>query len=141
MSKLDWYKYLVEVGFIDNSNVSCNKCKGSMSLKESKAKVDGVRWVCRNAIDIGSLLCSGTCNGTRSVSFNSWFYKSKLRVVEILLFTYFWWYKVPLSQIKREYGFSSRTLVDWASFCREVAIDVVFTHSEPIGGPGVIVEN
>lgn len=97
-------------------------------------------WVCGNSIDIGSLLCTRTCNGTRSVRYNSWFYKSKLRVVEILLFTYFWWYKVPLSQIQREYGFSSRTLVDWASFCREVAIDVVFNHSEPIGGLGIVVE-
>lgn len=36
MTKFDWYRYLVEVGFIDNSNVSCNMCKSSMNLKKRK---------------------------------------------------------------------------------------------------------
>lgn len=140
MSKLDWYTYLVEVGFINNLNVNCKQCNGKMQLQDAKCKVDGVRWVCKNTIDIGSVLCTRKCTGTRSVRFNSWFYKSKLRIVEVLLFTYFWWFKIPLNQIKREYGFADHTLVDWASFCREVAIDIVFNHSESIGGIGVIVE-
>ena len=48
--------------------------------------------------------------------------------------------KNPQIHAKKEFGFSSRTVVDWANFCREVAIDAVFKHSEKIGGPGSVVE-
>ena len=37
-------------------------------------------------------------------------------------------------------GFGDHALVDWASFCREVAIDAVMVHSEMIGGVGEEVE-
>ena len=140
LDPLDWYNYLVEVGFIDPSHVKCKQCKGTLSLQKNDNFVDGGRFVCRNKIDIGSKLVKGNCTGTRTVRYNTWFYKSKLKVTEILLFTYFWWYKVPLSHVRREYSFSSRTIVDWASFCREVAIDEVLEHSVQIGGEGCIVE-
>ncbi len=45
-----------------------------------------------------------------------------------------------MRHVKFEYGFSDRTICDWASFCREMAIDQVFEKSEPIGGEGTIVE-
>ena len=111
-----------------------------MVLQDCASKADGIRWVCKNPKDKSSLVCPGVCKSTRSVRFNTWFYKSKLKLGEVLLFTYLWWYKTPLSQIQREYGYSSKTLVDWASFCREVAIDLMLERSEPIGGSGVIVE-
>ena len=41
---------------------------------------------------------------------------------------------------RKEYHFSDRTLVDWASFCREVAIDQVLEHPTKIGDPGKLVE-
>ena len=40
----------------------------------------------------------------------------------------------------REWGLSSHSTVDWASFCRQVCIDAVITQVQPIGGPGKIVE-
>ena len=35
-----------------------------------------------------------------------------------------------------------QTVIDWANFCREVAIDVMLepNNSEPIGGEGLTVE-
>ena len=45
-----------------------------------------------------------------------------------------------MSIVRNEYHFSERTLVDWASFCREVAIDQVLEHPTKIGGPGKEVE-
>ena len=39
-----------------------------------------------------------------------------------------------------QFAFAEQTLVDWSSYCREVAIDAVFKHSEKIGGPVKIVE-
>lgn len=71
MSKIVWYKYLVEVGFINNQLVSCNQCKVKISIQEFKSKIDEVRWIYKNPIDIGSLLCTGKCTGIRSLRFTS----------------------------------------------------------------------
>lgn len=110
-------------------------------LQLNKSKADGIRWVCKNPKDPSSLVCPGVCNSTRSVRYNSWFYNSKLTLGEIVLFTYFWYNKISLKQVRKEYSFSSKTVVDWASFCREVSIDIIFGESkEAIGGPGIIVE-
>ena len=142
LSPKEFYEVMVENGFIETSKVFCKQCKNDgMKFQNSEGKVDGVRWYCSNKISVdGSKFCLKTCNGTRSARFNTWFYKSKLRILEILLITYFWWYKIPMRLLKIEYGYSDRTITDWASFCREVAIDTVFEHSEKIGGKGVIVE-
>ena len=59
---------------------------------------------------------------------------------EILILTYHWWMNTPLIFYKQEYGFNSHAVVDWASFCREIAIDQVIFNPEKIGGPGIIVE-
>ena len=39
-----------------------------------------------------------------------------------------------------ELNISSSTAVDWASFCREVSIDLCMDNYDAIGGPGKIVE-
>ena len=138
MDKPDFYKFLVETKIINIDHVSCNKCKGKMVYRLNKAKTDGIVWACNNKIGTG--IYARTCNSTRSVRTNSWFFKSKLSISEVLLYTYIWWSKIPQIHAKKEFGFSSRTVVDWANFCREVAIDAVFKHSEKIGGPGSVVE-
>lgn len=56
------------------------------------------------------------------------------------MYSYYWWQGMSAKFIEREVGLAHQTVVDWGSFCREVAIDVVFEHSEPIGGPGIVVE-
>ncbi len=38
------------------------------------------------------------------------------------------------------YFLAHATVIDWASFCREVAEDIIISSSELIGGPGIIVE-
>lgn len=75
-----------------------------------------------------------------SVRSFSWFAKSKLKIFEVLLYTYGWWAAVPMNFVRENFFFSERTIVDWASFCREVAIDEAMKNSEAIGGPGIIVE-
>ncbi|KAJ8980947.1 hypothetical protein NQ317_001210, partial [Molorchus minor] len=43
--------------------------------------------------------------------------------------------------IARELKISTRTVVDWSNFCREVCIEWCSTHSnDKIGGPGKIIE-
>ena len=49
-------------------------------------------------------------------------------------------FKCRQYKFKREYGFCSSTVLDQASFCRKVAVDVVITQKETIGGPGCVVE-
>ena len=56
-------------------------------------------------------------------------------------FTYHWWYRTPLEFVKRELGFACHTIIDWASFCREVCVDQVMNSSTKIGGVGVLVES
>ncbi len=51
---------------------------------------------------------------------------------EIVLLTYLWWFKLPSVHVKNDFKISSKTVVDWSSFCRKVAIDVVFKNSEKI---------
>lgn len=51
-----------------------------------------------------------------------------------------WWLGENGEVTKYNLQFSSHTLVDWNSFCREVAIDVVMNNPQKIGGKGVIVE-
>ena len=40
----------------------------------------------------------------------------------------------------RETGLSQHTCVDWATFFRDVAIEIMLEESEKIGGPGIYVE-
>ncbi len=138
MEKADFYLYLVENKFINTEYVKCLKCAQSMDYRCNASKADGLVWACNNKIGKG--IKAEKCKSSRSVRANSWFFKSKLTLQEIVLLTYLWWAKLPAVHIKNEFKFSSRTIVDWNSFCREVAIDVVFNHSEKNGGPGVIVE-
>ena len=138
LEKSDFYLYLVESKFIVIEFVNCKKCAGPMTQRLNKSKPEGIVWACNNSI--GNGIHAKKCNSSRSARFNTWFYKSKLTLPEILLLTYLWWAKLPQIFVHNEFRFSPKTLVDWASFCREVAIDVVFKHSEKIGGAGVIVE-
>ena len=141
LTKPDFYCYLVESKFIVNEFVQCNLCNGKMTLQEHSASIVGIRWICQNKISTGKLIVKvKKCNGSKSIRTNTWFSNSKLRPLEIVLFTYFWWNKILMSIGRKEYHFSDRTLVDWASFCREVAIDQVLEHPTKICDPGKLVE-
>ena len=138
MDKTDFYLYLVENQFIVTDFVKCKKCDGPMNFRLNRSKADGCVFACNNKIGTG--IQSTKCNSTKTVRTNSWFYKSKLSLQEIVLLSYLWWSKLPQIHARKEFNFSSRTVVDWSNFCREVAIDVVFKNCEKIGGPGIVVE-
>lgn len=141
MSKADFIYLLIEIGFLNTEFVKCKQYKGQMSLQEHSTPADGVRWICRNYMPSRSrLVKSKPCTGTRSIRSNSWFYQSKLKPVEILMFTYYWCYNIPMRVIRKEFKMSDKTIVDWSSFCRKVAVDQVLDNPVKIGGPGVIVE-
>lgn len=135
MNALDRYNYLVETGFIINDKIRCKKkgCTGKradLSLITNNSKAEGVEWNC---------LKKG-CKGTLSARTNTWFSSSKLRTHEILSLSYYWWHEMKPKHLIHDLQFEGHTIVDWSSFCREVAIDEVITKSVPIGGRGKIVE-
>ena len=52
-----------------------------------------------------------------------------------------WLYKCQQQFVMRECRLSSfATIVDWYNFCREVCVTILKRDSEPIGGPGKVVE-
>ena len=53
---------------------------------------------------------------------------------------YFWAHKYPQDIVIHELHISHTTIVDFYNFCREVCSVVLERYSEPIGGPGKIVE-
>lgn len=65
---------------------------------------------------------------------------SHLSLHQIAMFVNLWADNVPLEFIIKTVRISSKTAVDWASFCREVVLDAMITRCEPIGGEGKIVE-
>ena len=117
MEKSDFYLYLIENQFIVAEYVKCKKCDGEMNFRLNKSKPEGCVWACNNKIGVG--IKATKCNSSRSARVNSWFYKSKLSMQEILLLSYLWWSKLPPIHIQNEFHFSSTTLVDWCNFCRE----------------------
>ena len=110
MQKSDFYLYLIENQFIVAEYVKCKKCDGKMNFRLNKSKPEGCVWACNNKIGVG--IKATKCNSSRSARVNSWFYKSKLSMQEILLLSYLWWSKLPPIHIQNEFHFSSTTLVD-----------------------------
>lgn len=71
---------------------------------------------------------------------STWFENSYLKVEDVSYFVIVWLsYRHPRHiYIGRELGWSSKTVVDWSSFCREVSIRSKITQK--LGGPGMTVE-
>lgn len=70
----------------------------------------------------------------------TFFYRSKLPIWKILVFCLYWIKNVTLDFICSEVDLAHQTGVDFASFCREVVYDEMFSMKERIGGIGKIVE-
>lgn len=136
--------FLVEHKFILPTGLKCNiaGCRGGkFKFQKKKSKADGYVWKCKGRkLKEGSCYKTEPCTGMLSIRKNTWFSKSKLSVGEVLYFTCYWWHGVAPTFVSHELGYASHTLVNWGSFCREVAIDQVMTNSEMIGGIGVVVE-
>ena len=46
----------------------------------------------------------------------------------------------PVKTVERWCGISKKTVIDWYNFCRDVCAEFMLQHSDPIGGPGTVVE-
>ena len=63
-----------------------------------------------------------------------------MSVEQITKIIYFWTYKYSQEIVVHESGLNCRTVVDFYNFCREVCSVILADYSEPIGGPGKVVE-
>nr|KAG5692728.1 hypothetical protein BaRGS_033839 [Batillaria attramentaria] len=64
----------------------------------------------------------------------SWFEKSKISLPNNILLFYCWHMDLPQVQVSRELEVSTRTVVDWMNFIREVCEEDLRLHPQQVGG-------
>ncbi len=96
MTPSDFYKLMVEAKFIDNTNIRCDLCNQPMQLNVNNDEADKVKYDCKKTSIKPGKFFPSCCNTSKTARTNSWFFRSKLALPEILLQTYSWWYKVSL---------------------------------------------
>jgi hypothetical protein len=126
-------KLLQECGVLKRETL-CPTCGSNVSLWRSDSVIDKFHWRCRKGKR------GQQCNATRSVRHSSWFTKSKLTLLEVMLLTYYIMQKVPSAEIQKQLYIEQHTASDRFQFCREVLLDFVEGNSEMIGGEEKVVE-
>ena len=124
-------KFLQECGLLKRE-MFCPTCS-SVSLWRSESIRDKYR-------RCGKGKQGKQCNATRSLRHSSWFPKSKLTLLEIILLTYDIMQKVLSKAIQNEHQIEQQTACDQFHFCREVVLDFIESKSKMIGGEGKVVE-
>jgi ribosomal protein S27AE len=111
-------RFLQESGVLRKDR-TCPKCQSEMKLYKYEAGVDKFRWYC------GSKGTQGRSEAARSIRHSSWFTRSKLTLLEVMLVTYNILQKVPAKAIRKKYQLGKEATCDWINFCREVKLDHV----------------
>uniref|UniRef100_A0A6B0V1L8 Putative transposase-like protein n=1 Tax=Ixodes ricinus TaxID=34613 RepID=A0A6B0V1L8_IXORI len=122
---------------------ACPECEAAMTLQARARSADGYSWRCavwmtrevpkRKPVKV-------QCRGEVSVRSGSFFEGSHLTLLQLMRVICLWCRNLPCAVIRWGTGVAGGTMTDWASFCREVVVNAVFTHSGMIGGEGVTVE-
>lgn len=109
------------------------KCNNNhfLILSESSDYVDGFVWRCRKSSLVSKKKVR--CDFRQSIRKNTFFEKSHMSIWKLVLFSYLWTENVSQSFIKKEIDVAQQTVVDWASFHREVAFDGMILRHEKIG--------
>jgi len=97
-------------------------CNGHMQLRQDKSlTADGQMWRCTNR----------KCTAKNSIRKHSFFAGSHLSLATITKLVYYGTHKYQ-EIVLCKLGSSSKTVVDFYNFCREVCTTVLEQHSEPI---------
>lgn len=107
------------------SSLNCRKCGSSCRIVPRKGSY---AWRCPR-------------KGCQAIVSYSFFSGSHLALNEIVDLTYWWSRRTPVGTAILETGHSSRTVVDWYNFHRDVCAQYFIDHPVQIGGPGKVVEN
>jgi hypothetical protein len=108
----------------------CDICAEMMHDQVSATTKDGIVFFCSKR----------SCRKSKTVRIDSFFAGSKLSLCECLLFLHLWSKGYCEKLIIDDFNFSNKTVVDWARFCRDLAVYHFETDDSLIGGPGSIVE-
>ncbi|KAK7477868.1 hypothetical protein BaRGS_00030864, partial [Batillaria attramentaria] len=92
-----------------------------MTVGTFNGHTDGKRW-----------RCPGRCNVTKTIRDGSWFEKSKISLPNNILLFYCWHMDLPQVQVSRELEVSTRTVVDWMNFIREVCEEDLRLHPQQV---------
>ena len=109
------------------NSLNCQKCGSSCRIIPRKGSF---AWRCPRK----------GCQAVSSVRSDSFFAGSHLKLDEILAITYWWARGSTVSRAMHETGHSSRTIVDWYNFHRDVCAQYLIDHPVQVGGPGKTVE-
>jgi transposase-like protein len=109
-------------------------CGSEMKLVPRKNIQDGYQWECQGVEGRREHITH------QSIRNGSWFSKSKIKLVDILMMTHFWAHKCSSMFIMHELGLSKVTVVKWRKFCRGVCLRGLLDESCVIGGENQIVE-
>ena len=108
-------EFMKDVGLI-RRKVKCDICSRDMTWSAYPTRSELFRWRCRK----GSR--GARCRGTASIKHGSWFQKSYLTFLEILLITYGIVSRKSALQIQNDMALCKQTVTDWGMFCRETML-------------------
>ena len=100
----------------------------------ASAALDGRVCYCGNSEHLN------LCRASKSVSQNSYFTGSHLRILTILLMTYEIFQGFMFESIHQDFGVFQHAIADYQQYATDVLVDYVETHLEKVGGLGKIVE-
>ena len=120
-------RFLQQRGVLHNPR-NCANCGGAMMLE---LRDKGDRWSCHVR----------GCRDEVGLRKGTWLESSNLPFRKVVLFLYCWSRELTSIEFsKRELGISSKTVVDWNNFIREVCANDLLANPPVIGGPGMDVE-
>jgi len=128
-NRLQSFLHLHKVLF--NFRRQCYRCGiGSINLRQDRSIADGQIWRCSNR----------KCSVKIPIRRHSFFSGSHFSFSQVIKLIYYWTYQYPQHIVLHETGLSNKTVIDFYNFYRKVCVVILEDHSEPIGGPGRVVE-
>lgn len=119
-------KFMKKIGLLNNFAKCCDEL---MTLSKNAQLTDGYNHLCLK------------CKKRQSIRVGSFFEKSHLKLCVIFKILYLYSFDVASQNFYyQEMGLSTRTIVDWKNFIRDIYTNYILENSTKIGGEGVIVQ-
>src|ERR1700733_2222190 len=113
---------------INHADVQCIACQHACSLVKAAGKLAGYMWRCPR------------CKHKTSVLKDSFLERSKITPTTFLYLVYFWSTKTSLMATVHPLGLSSKTVVDYYNYFREICSWKLLNNQIQLGGPGLEVQ-
>lgn len=135
MSDVEIIDFLVRHGVLRDV-VRCARCGNEIQLNRQT-----LQFRCQRSVSVQKKAAK-KCGFKMSARIGTFFENSHLTLRQVFDFVNILvWLKPPRQDhLRLNVGLSSRSVVDWYSFCREVFVDHSLKVSEVLGGPGCVVE-